>query len=156
MKKLRRERREKTERPKRVRISRDARELEQIFEPKVDLNPFKDIEYPDGASLEEGSNVEVKALADTFSGRAKLEAKRFELAADSEFWFSVVFKSREQKEVFLKAMNWLQEGDKYLVGPVLAEISGIDLPDVSLPTPKGINKRTKRLARDLSKEGGEG
>ena len=66
-----------------------------------------------------------------FRERRKTEAKRFEDATDSEFWFAVCFDSREQKEAFLKALQWTlaaDGADKYLDGVALARKLGLQLP----------------------------
>lgn len=64
-----------------------------------------------------------------FRRRAKMEAQRFADVTDSEYWFAVCFKTRAQKEAFLRAMKWMEFGDKYLPGELVAKELGIDLPD---------------------------
>lgn len=92
-------------------------------------------------------------VARGFRERRKTEAKRFEDATDSEFWFAVCFESREQKEAFLKALQWtLATGgdDKYLDGTVLAKKCGIELPPAprrSIPANPG--KAFEGLTLDL-------
>lgn len=84
-------------------------------------------------------NPEVDSLADldavqaAFRKRAQQEDKRRELATDSEHWFAVCFQTREQKEVFLKALNLIAGGDKYLDGQVVARVLGVDLPPEDVP-----------------------
>ena len=75
-------------------------------------NPLKDVVYT--GDIEDDAKKEASALLEGFKKRAKDEDKRFELATDSEFWFCIGFKSRDQKEEFLRIMNWLELGDKYL------------------------------------------
>lgn len=83
-------------------------------------------------------NAEVDSLADLdeikrgFRERAKAENSRFRSATDSEYWFAVCFHTREQKERFLRAMEWIQFGDKYLPGDEIAKLQGVDLPASSL------------------------
>lgn len=115
-----------------------------------DPHPLAGVEYT--GEIEEDSHREIDALMDTFSGRAKREAERFELATDSEFWFAVCFQSREQKEAFLQAMGWTGD-DKYLNGIDLAHKEGVLLPRVELPKPKGISSRMERMARNSIKGG---
>ena len=90
-------------------------------------DPFADIDYSK-LNLEEASNAEATALMTGFQDRAKNEADRFMLAVDSEFWISIGFRDRAQKEKFLAEMQWVEFGDKYLDGTRIAEKMGIDLP----------------------------
>lgn len=71
---------------------------------------------------------------------------------DTEFWFCVVFQSREQKDAFLKQTGWGEklDADKYLSGTRLAREMGLQLP----PSPKwrpapAPGPRWKALARPL-------
>lgn len=77
----------------------------------------------------------------------RMEQERFQLATDTEFWFSVYFQSREQKEAFLQALSWLANGDKYLNGLELAEAMGIKLPEVNLPKPRPFNRKLLNLVK---------
>lgn len=93
---------------------------------------------PNLVSMPEGTgNAEVDALADLdeikrgFRERAKAENSRFENVTDSEFWFAMCFQTREQKDRFLAAMNWIQHGDKYLSGNDIAALQGIALPEAN-------------------------
>lgn len=113
----------------------------EILQPESD--PFAEVDF-DG-DLEQDIATETSILLQGFKDRAKQEAERFELATDTEFWFAVGFKSREQKELFLQAMNWLQYGDKYLDGNRIARKAGINLPEVKLSNP------TKRVDKKLIK-----
>ena len=113
----------------------------EILQPESD--PFAEVDF-DG-DLEQDIATETSVLLQGFKDRAKQEAERFELATDTEFWFAVGFKSREQKELFLQAMNWLQYGDKYLDGNRIARKAGIGLPEVKLSNP------TKRVDKKLIK-----
>lgn len=95
-------------------------------------------------------NAEVDSLADLdevkrgFRERAKAESQRFQNVTDSEYWFAVCFQTREQKERFLQAMDWIQYGDKYLPGPELAKMQGIDLPEADL------GKTEPRIDKDFA------
>lgn len=116
-----------------------------LFEPSPELNALDAMEYT--GDIEKDAIQETELTGKTFSERAKLEQKRFELATDSEFWFAVCFQSREQKETFLKAMNWLQYGDKYLNGMDIADENGVSLPHVDLPKPKPFSKKLVSLVK---------
>ena len=63
-----------------------------------------------------------------FGKRTKREDERFRLAADSEYWFALCFKTREDKDAFLAAARMLPIGDKYLDGYAVARVLGIPMP----------------------------
>lgn len=101
-----------------------------------DNDPLKDVEYTDDLNSDAASEFE--ALQSAFkdktedngaADRAKAEAKRFRNATDSEFWFAVCFKTREEKEAFLKALKISKRlmGDKYIDGHKLAKMLDIEL-----------------------------
>lgn len=64
--------------------------------------------------------AELSALESGYRERAKMEVSRFKDATDSEFWFAVCFKTREDKEAFLKEFGLWNFGDKYLDGAKVA------------------------------------
>jgi len=86
----------------------------------------KYIELPEETGdVEKDSEAELDALQKGFRDAIKREDKRFELATDSEYWFCVCFQSREQCNAFLKAMDLLEIGDKYLDGQEVAKKLGV-------------------------------
>lgn len=109
-------------------------DLEALTHRKAVPDPLASVEY--GQGIEADTEHELSALLTGFKERAKQEQERFELATDSEFWFAVCFQSREQKEAFLQALEWLTLGDKYLDGTAIARLMGIELPKVSLSNKK--------------------
>lgn len=99
-------------------------------------------------SVEVDSKAEVSAVLQGFRDRAKAEAKRYELATDSEYWLAVCFQSREQKEEFLRAVKMLADGDKYLDGRKLAANLGIKLrcQDIAISKAPQIDSKLVGLA----------
>ncbi|MBF1221576.1 MAG: hypothetical protein HXM21_00200 [Haemophilus influenzae] len=94
----------------------------------------KYIELPEETGdVEKDSEAELDALQKGFRDAIKREDKRFELATDSEYWFCVCFQSREQCNAFLKAMDLLEIGDKYLDGQEVAKKLGVKLPEANIP-----------------------
>lgn len=97
----------------------------------------ENISYVDMPEITGDAEVDSKADLDAvqqgFRDAIKREDKRFELATDSEYWTCLCFQSREQSEAFLKALDLLQYGDKYIDGRILAEKLGIELPDTEIP-----------------------
>lgn len=79
------------------------------------------------------SRADLDAVQKGFRNRIKNENNRFELATDSEYWFAACFQTREQKEAFLKALDLLAHGDKYIDGRLLTEKMGIELPAADVP-----------------------
>ncbi|WGH92105.1 hypothetical protein QDX21_07115 [Auritidibacter ignavus] len=88
-------------------------------------NPLDSVEYT--GDLEKDSASELTAIQKGFRERKEREKDRFVEATDSEFWFAVCFKNRGHKEKFLKAIDALPIGDKYLDGYKLAKLLGVDL-----------------------------
>ncbi|MGI8311986.1 hypothetical protein [Saccharopolyspora hattusasensis] len=93
-------------------------------EPEPD--PLANVEYT--GNLETDSAAELDALAKGFRERTKREDERFRLATDSEYWFAVCFRTREDKEAFLQAARLMAIGDKYLDGYAVARALGIPMP----------------------------
>ena len=94
----------------------------------------KYIELPEETGdVEKDSEAELDALQKGFRDAIKREDKRFELATDSGYWFCVCFQSREQCNAFLKAMDLLEIGDKYLDGQEVAKKLGVKLPEADIP-----------------------
>lgn len=102
----------------------------------------------DGLGVEERAERVLSEAEQAFKDRAAAEAKRFELATDSEYWFAVCFQSREQKEQFLRALaerfGLKDDGDKYLDGWELAKALGIKLDRVEVPYNTSAGKIDKR------------
>ncbi|WP_240690694.1 hypothetical protein [Amycolatopsis sp. CFH S0078] len=94
-------------------------------EPEPD--PLENVEYT--GDLPEDSRRELTALQRGFRDRAKREAERFRLATDSEYWIAVCFKSREDKERFLRAAGLLAIGDKYMDGYAVARVLGVPMDE---------------------------
>ena len=102
--------------------------MAQMAKPKVEKSPLDDI--PRAGDVETDSKAELTELQKGFAKRRQEEAKRRELATDSEYWCCLCFSSREQKEAFLQQTGLLPIGDKYLDGYKVAEKFGVNLPEV--------------------------
>ena len=83
-------------------------------------DPLAGVEYSD--NLSDDSAAELSALEQGYRERAKMEDARFVDATDSEYWFAVCFKTRAEKDTFLKQFGLLRLGDKYLDGAKVASI----------------------------------
>lgn len=90
----------------------------RLAEPEPD--PLADVDYTGDLAVD--SLSEFDAVQAAFRDRRKTEDKRFTDATDSEFWFAVCFRTREEKDAFLKATGLDQLGDKYLDGGKAAAI----------------------------------
>lgn len=117
--------------------------IEDILNPPVSIIQGR-IEYGDSAeqNCELVDEVVNEQFAAIHAGR-KQQAQAIELANDTEYWFAMYFQSREQKEVFLQAMNWFSHGDKYIDGQFAAKIMGIELPP--RPAPYKAGRLDKKL-----------
>lgn len=89
-------------------------------------DPLADLEYT--GDLGEDTAIEFSALQKGFESRAKAERDRFQNAVDTEFWFAVCFKTRADKENFLKQarINKRLMGDKYIDGHKWGQMLGFD------------------------------
>lgn len=88
-------------------------------------DPLSSVEYTD--SLEQDSKSELTELAKAahFRGVTAEEQKRYLGATDSEHWFCVVCRSRDEKAAALKALHVKTGivGDKYI--PVDALLAAV-------------------------------
>ncbi|MBM7771741.1 hypothetical protein JOD54_001945 [Actinokineospora baliensis] len=89
-------------------------------------DPLENVAYT--GDLENDAAAELDAVAKGFRERTAREDDRFRLATDSEYWFALCFKTRADKEAFLRAARLLILGDKYLDGHAAARILGIPMP----------------------------
>ncbi len=90
-------------------------------------DPLADVAYSDPPNLEADSAAELNAMQQAFKARAKQEARRFRDVTDSEYWVALCFQTREDKDRFLRALNLIQLGDKYIDGHKAAKLLGVDL-----------------------------
>ena len=96
-----------------ARIDRNAPDFESLF--AEDDNPLAGL--PDAGGVQENADQEMSAVALEIERNRAAYGERFRIAADPEFFFSVCFQSREQKDEFLKNIGWFDElGDKYING----------------------------------------
>jgi len=110
---------------------------------------FEPPEYSDPDDPEKMDFEDVAAIENGFKKRANDESRRFALATDTEYWACLCFQTREQKEAFLKALNLIHLGYRYLDGQDVARILGVTLPSADVPynTSEKIDKTWAGLAR---------
>jgi hypothetical protein len=89
-------------------------------------DPLAEVDYT--GDLETDARAELDELHRGFRDRAAKEDERFMLATDSEYWFCVCFKSRQDKDAFLAAAGLVVIGDKYLDGYATARTLGVPMP----------------------------
>lgn len=86
-------------------------------------DPLADVEYT--GNIEEDAARELTALEQAYRERAANEANRFYAATDSEYWACVCFRSREEREAFMRAIG--EDPDtKYITGDRLKDLTGIE------------------------------
>ena len=113
---------------------------------EADPDPLADVVTSD--SMEADSLAEMKALKSAFGsdGRSfKDIAREKRQREDSEYWFCVVFQSREQKEEFLRNSGLIADGDKYINGVAAAEKLGVPLTPAAMKL-AGLCKIDRKLA----------
>ncbi len=99
-------------------------------------------------NIEIDSLDEVQELKKKFTENAKKEESQRDQQHDSEFWFAVYFKTREQKETFLKLVGIIND-DKYINGSELAKKLNIEFPTIDLKIPK--KRDNKKFATFVDK-----
>lgn len=82
---------------------------------------------------ETDSRADLDAVKQGFRDRLKAENKRKVDATDSRYWCCLCFQSHEQLMAFLNQSGMRKFGTKYLNGEKVAEMMGIELPDVDVP-----------------------
>jgi hypothetical protein len=73
-------------------------------------------------SMEESCKEEIGELEAAFRNRIAKEEKRVAAAMDSEIWFCVYFRSREECNRFLRDHGLDRIGDKYLDGRMVDRV----------------------------------
>lgn len=88
-------------------------------------------EVEESDSLEVEAANEFSTLESEYVKRRKAEDARRIAATDSEYWFAVCFRSREDKDKFLRKIKAKPRlhGDKYIDGYALAKLLGITMED---------------------------
>lgn len=104
--------------------------LDSLLNPEEEDDPFADVEYTD--DMEQDAKVEISEALKAIKEEKKRRREAFRIIVDPEFWFAVCFQSREQKEEFLKLVDWYRLGDKYLDGLELAELLDVDIEPIPL------------------------
>ncbi|MBF6333335.1 hypothetical protein [Nocardia transvalensis] len=92
-------------------------------------DPLAEVRDSSTGDLEADVKAELDALGKGLSGASKQWAEKFAAMNDSEYWIAICFRSREQKEEFLRKAELTELGDKYLDGEKAAEILGIELDE---------------------------
>lgn len=85
-----------------------------LTEPDPTPDPLAAVDYT--GNVEEDSHRELSAMEQAYRDRAQKERDRNREALDSEYWFCVVFRTREDKNAFLERYRLREVGDKYLLG----------------------------------------
>lgn len=86
-------------------------------------DPLADVDYPD--DLAGDSKAELDALGKAFVARRGQEDRRYRQTVDSEYWFCVAFRCKEDKQKFLTEVGVDLREDKYVNGYDLARLLGL-------------------------------
>ena len=126
-------------------------DIDSVFED--DDDPLANIELETGelgidgviknnTNMAEGMS---QALIDSIARRKSIE-DRFRVSGDPEYFFCVIFQSREQKDEFLKGVGWEDLGDKYMDGLDVAHRLNVPVKVIEMPKPslRGKMNRFKR------------
>jgi hypothetical protein len=111
-------------------------------------DPYEGIDFT-GDDGQAAVDAEAVAMKQALREADNRYAEKRNLINQSEYWFCMVFETREQKDIFLNAMGWINLGDKYLDGTQIARMNNIELPKVELPPePPTKNKRWDEFISD--------
>lgn len=102
-----------------------------IVRKKMKKEPYYITPEPTG-DVEVDSKNDLTELQASFRKRMQAENNRLDLTTDSEYWVALCFTAREQKEEFLRKLNLIQFGDKYLDGERVAKELGVELEEVEM------------------------
>lgn len=121
-----------------------------VGEQSIDSGDAPEEEKPTH-SYEEMHAANIAEIKTAFMQRAADDKARFLEATDSEFWVCHCFRSREQKEAYLRGLAQrfgldVEELDKYIHGEDVANALGIELPPARfVPPGQKVNKDMVRL-----------
>jgi len=122
---------------------RKAEKKLEYVKSKPKENPLDAIEYTGNCETDAKAELEIIA-----KGPNSIDQQRKAIAQnnDTEFWFQVVFASREQKEAVLKALKLFEYGDKWIYGEEFAKVLGVDCPPAEFePLRPRVDKRLLML-----------
>lgn len=106
----------------------------------------------DAPSIDQQASEELQRLPNAFEARLRDQRKKVADIGDSEFWTTIVFDSREQRDAFLTHFGVLDLGDKFVDGVLLAERIGVKLPPtVPIPSTIRVSSRLADLSAPLPK-----
>lgn len=131
---------------------RDAPDLNSMFDDGDD-DPTAGVEATDDlqADLDNGMSAALREIIE----RKRATQERFRTATDPEFFFCVVFQSRDQKDEFLRLIQWDDMGDKYLSGLEVARRLEIPISITPIEPLRIRGKPSRFSAADILKKGGE-
>jgi hypothetical protein len=108
-----------------------------------------DVAFAD-VDIEDTAEAEILEALQQFKQKATREEQRMLDATDSEFWVALCFQNRAQKEEFLRRLDILDLGDKYLDGMAVANRLAIDLETTFEGMPiRTIDSKLTGMAPDL-------
>jgi hypothetical protein len=87
----------------------------------------RDALYKTKEPFEDDVAEDIKDFEKSIRARVQDENSRLIDAGDSEYYICVCFQNRDQKEKFLRHMQWDKYGDKYLDGTQIALDHGLDM-----------------------------
>jgi hypothetical protein len=113
-----------------------------IFDKKINYGngklapkPVHKINYPGEPNIEVDSEVELNELQVAFREKAKAEKDMQVKNTDSEFWSCVVFKTKEQRDSFLKLLNINEEDAQYINGQKLIKALELRIEQIEEKAP---------------------
>jgi hypothetical protein len=123
------------------------------FAPKeVPKSKLKKITYPGGKpNTERDSDIELTELQKDFKEAARKETKLMADNTNAEFFSVIVFKTQEQRDLFISILNIKTEDNQYIHGEKLIKALELKIDAVNLKDPGKFkcNAEILNLAMDI-------
>lgn len=115
----------------RVRPGESAPDFDSLFDPSGVRNPLGKLR--DTGDFGENAEQEISAALAAIKAEKKQRRDQYRTLTDPNFYLVVCFQSTDQKDEFLLASGWAEEGAKYLDGLEIAAKLGVDVRPINLP-----------------------
>ncbi len=119
---------------------------------------FEEMERDDAVAMGEIYQTLISDEETGIKAAARAEWSKFADASDSQYYFCMVFQSREARDQFLQHVKWATDlRSEYVCGEDVAKLMGVPITARIPPMPKGKkNRRLEQLADPMIEENDNG